>query len=423
MKSNKLQFCVVLAVFALASLACSIQLTNTPAAPTQALQATVQPQVTLPPVQTPSSPTTQAPNPSAVTPPSGILVDPGDGYGITLYNASGQSITELKAPNTSGYYTGDVHMAGPISGQILTPLVFLSWNGSTRAIMFNVNDAITQVKASNDLYQLKGADGQNMIVFVEVSWPSSGSGLDNKVYFGSVESLTGVAAPSFSLHDADMLAITPLAVKADNGQFQGFFYSRMPYGIGGDIVFSPQRGLYYYNAITSSKSEVISDTRIAAGISPDMTWAATTAYSSANQDLKLHNLSTQAVIQLPIESTSDRGAGDLIFSPDNHFIAWMEASGYRMAETPDFKSLVKVGDTSGTIIGNIPASSFTSVVGATADLVQPVGFLDDQNFLVQVYAADPAKTVIVKVSAVTGQVTQFCSGQFLGFYYPAPQVP
>lgn len=421
MKTNKLQICVVLAVFVFASLACSIQLTNTPPAPTQQQPATVQPEVTLAPVQTQAETAGPVPNPYPVTLPSGILVDTNDKYGITLFNAAGQSITELKAANSSSFYTGEALMAGPVAGQILTPLVYLAWDGS-RAIISNVNDTITQVKVSNDLFKLKGADGQDAIVFVEVSWPSGGSGLDNKVYFGSVESLTGTAAPNFTTNDPDMLAITPLAVKALNGQIKGFFYSRMAYGIGGDIVFAPQFGLYFYDTVAASTTQLISNEQVLVGLSPDMTWAASTAKSN-NQELQLSNLSNHTTIALPVESTSDRGAGELIFSPDDHFVAWMEASGFRMSDTPNFKSLVKVGDTSGTVMGNIPASSFTSVVGAAADLVQPVGFLDNQNFLVQVSTSPSNKNVIVKVNAISGQITAFCNGQFLGFYFPPPQVP
>lgn len=410
---------VLIAIFAVTSLACNIQLTNTPApsAPPPAADTNT------PAAAVPTSVDTQAVVPSQVptqstgsTLPSGILVDTGDKYGITLFNAAGQSITELKASNSSGFYTGEALMAGPVAGQILTPLVYLAWNGS-RQVVSNVNDTLTVIRQSNDLYQIKSADGQNVIVFVEVSWPSGGSGLDNKVYFGSVESLTGVSTPSFTTNDPDMLAIAPMAVKAVNGQIQGFFYSRMAYGIGGDIVFAPQRGLYFYNAVSATTTQVLSNDRTPVGISPDMTWAASTAYSNYT-DLQLHNLDANTSLPLPIESTSDRGAGNLVFSPDNHYIAWMEASGFRMSDTPNFKSLVKIGDNSGQVLFNIPDTAFSSVVGATAQFTDPVGFLDNANFLVQVLTADMNKSYVVKVNVQTGTITSFCSGIFLGFYYP-----
>jgi hypothetical protein len=412
---------ILLAIFAITSLACNIQFTNTPTPAnvpltivTQAPNVATQPVIisTQPPAAT--QPPVQA---ASLYMPSGILVDSGDKYGITLYNSAGLSITELKASNQYGFSVGDVHMAGSVSGQILTPLVFITWNGDTRAVMANINDAISVVTQSNDLYQLAGAAGQNVIAFTEVNWPSNGSGLINNVYFGTLESLTGSNIPTISMLDTEGMAYQPLAVYAVNGVPKGFYYSRAAYGIGGDIVFAPRRGLYYYEAASNNTVQILSPDRGPAGISPDMTWVASTTYSDFT-DLRLHQISSGTTVSLPIESTSDRGAGELVFSPDNHYVAWMEGSGFQMAEVPDFKSLVKVATTDGTVLFTLTSASFNGVIGTATGRANPVGFIDNENFLAQVRTENWDQSYIVKVNIPSNSISLFCSGVFLGFYYP-----
>jgi len=271
------------------SMACTIQLANTATPPPQTGAAQTQQFATLPSeIPTPQPEITEAQLQGGAGPmPEGILLDSQDQYGIKLYNTAGLPITELKAPHDSAFDLGDVHMAGPVSGPIMTPLVFMSWSNNQRAVYKNINDSITTIYESINLYQLAGAAGSDLIVFTDIGTPTDGSmGLVNNVYFGRVSTLNPSSTPVIVNNEGEGRAIQPLAVRDAAGQ-QGFYYTRAAYGIGGDIVFAPRNGLFYYDAVANSTSQILGNDRDPVGISPDLVWTASTRVADF-LDLQLH---------------------------------------------------------------------------------------------------------------------------------------
>lgn len=53
--------------------------------------------------------------------------------------------------------------------------------------------------------------------------------------------------------------------------------------------------------------------------------------------MSIRNISTGENISYPLLAAVDqRGAGEASFSPNNQYLAWMEANGWQMAEAPNF---------------------------------------------------------------------------------------
>ncbi len=406
--NNRSVTTIIIGLIAFITLACSIDLGGIPININTA-QSTPETEPELP-AQEKDQPVVSG-NPYL---PAGALVDTGDQYGITLYNTAGQVITELQAPAEYGFSQGEAAMAGPVSGQIDTALVFLSWSGGNRALMVNRGGSMALLRESNDLYRLKCAPGEDAIVFVETTYDDAGLG--NAVYIGTTTSLVGAHSPTYYEATADYFAFDPLGVRAGNGYPAGVFYAKAAYGIGGDIVFAPRKGFYYYEVSSNSVYQILDDTRNPVGFSPDGSFVAHTTIN--NQDLIATGIDSGQAFSLPVLPASNRGAGSLVFSPDNARVAWMEGQGWQMAEVPDFSSRIRIASYDGTLLWDIPDTQFNAVVGGQAQRVEPVGFLDAETLLVQVRRDEWSDTHLVRVNTSSGELSYFCSGVFLELYYP-----
>jgi len=235
----------------------------------------------------------------------------------------------------------------------------------------------------------------------------------------------GGATWSYERADPEIFATIPLAVQAANDQPQGVWYSLMPYGIGGDIVFPPHKGLYYLDlAAGGTENLYLANDFNPVGLSPDLNWVAYAPadngfVSGENPWLTLYNLYTTVSIDIPINPASDRGAGYAVFSPDNKFVAWMEGSGWMMAETPNFHSKVVIADINGNIMAELPDNVLADVAGdPNATWVQPVGWLDLETLIVDVRGDDWANTSLVRVRFDGSNIAYLAPGRFEGLTYP-----
>ena len=74
--------------------------------------------------------------------------------------------------------------------------------------------------------------------------------------------------------DTGSYAVRPLAIAHDQGQPLGVYYTTIPYGIGGDIVFEPRRSLNYLDLASYQSRELLGIGSSPSGFSPDLTWLA-----------------------------------------------------------------------------------------------------------------------------------------------------
>jgi hypothetical protein len=215
-----------------------------------------------------------------------------------------------------------------------------------------------------------------------------------------------------------------MAVEAENGDPQGVWYTLVPWGIGGDIVFPPRKGLFHLNINNLEHQLHLTEDFNPLGMSSDLMLVAYTPADNgfiegANNRLTIYNLSTQVGTYIDLDPSSNRGAGYAVFSPDKFYLAWMEGSGWQMAEVPDFTSRVRIASIAGAISADIPASTFASAAGdPTVTHVVPVGWLDAENLLVEARGDDWYSPALIKVRYDGSGMTKIGQGSFAGFIYP-----
>jgi hypothetical protein len=122
---------------------------------------------------------------------------------------------------------------------------------------------------------------------------------------------------------------------------------------------------------------------------------------------------------LPALPETDNGAGYGLFSPSNKYIAWVELQGDPFAE--NFRQMLRVATLDGQSIGDFPDVPFykaAELVGAGSRII-PAAWLDDENLLVQVTAAEkPHDGTVVKLNVATGERSRFAQGYLAGLFYP-----
>jgi hypothetical protein len=338
-----------------------------------------------------------------------------DNVGITFYNAAGQVITELKTDGLQNSSPSEVQLAGTVSGPIMTPLVYHAVDPQRR-ILININDAVSLMADAPDFYAMRGAPGQSVLVYATVTYNPGNNGITSNLYFGTLAQLTGGGGLVYSEQSNGSFAVYPLAVNAENGLPLGFYFSRQMYGIG-DAIFAPQKGLFYYDLASNSVAPVLDETRIPQGISLDHVWVASNAWQGDNS-ITVQHLNTNLHAYLPILPSSGDGAGFASFSPDDQFIAWMEASGAMMSDTPDFHSVVRVARTDGTLVRDVVDVNFGALVGVPITWVEPMAWLDNSTLLVQARGTNWTDAWVMKLDINSGTPSLFASGSFVGLYYP-----
>jgi hypothetical protein len=411
MKNYRSAISVVILVWVLSGLSCRLG-TATPVPPTQQGQGVTSSVENV--ITETITPETQVP-PVNYLLPSGVLIDTLDKVGITFFNTNGQVITELKTPGLQHSSPSEVHLAGTVSGQIMTPLVFHVWDPQSR-VLINVNDAISLMANAPNFYSMAGASGQSVMVYSVVNYKPDNSGITSNLYFGTLEQLTGGGGLVYSEDNNQSYADFPLEVNAENNVPLGFWFSHQAYGIG-DVIFAPQKGLFYYNQATNSIAPVLDETRRPLAISQDHNWVASNAFGG-DKSVTALNINTNTQAYYPLLANSDDGAGNVTFSPDSNYIAWMEASGSFMMDVPNFHSVVRIAQTNGTLVRDVIDVNFGAVVGAAVNWVQPVEWLDTSVVLVQALGMTSTDAWVLKLDVTTGNISLFATGNFVGLYYP-----
>ncbi len=353
--------------------------------------------------------------------PAGFMVSPIGQEKVQLYNLDGSLLGEINTPGGADLGPGQLALAGAVNGaQDIPPLVYRAFGENGASLMVTSGATATLLRAAGNFTEIAVAAGQDALVYIDVRLPTDGGyNLFSDCFLGSVASLTGNDTPTFSSQDADGYLFEPMGVFTEDGQMQGFFYARAPWGSGGDIVYRPRAGLYLYDATTGETAQVLSDSQQVVGLSPDLNWVAYIATDiTTDPTLYVTNVFTGETVSFPVAAEHDRGAGNAVISPDNTYIAWEEASGWQMAEQPDFQSYLFIGQMDGTVLGSFTGSDFDAVTGTPTWSVIPVGWLDSSNLILNVTPVDYSLgTSIVIFNLTTGDALSFIQGTFAGFFY------
>jgi hypothetical protein len=384
--------------------------------PTPSLIPVIEPTITSLPAPT-DTPSTMPISPNLYL-PVGFATYSLDGGRVVYYDLQGQQIGELQAPNLGTGSLRQVHIAGPLTlspGPLIPPLVYYVFDNGGE-LWLNNNNELSLVKASPNLYSLYGIPGKPLIVYSQIEY--SDIGLQSLVYLGDIQTLA-TANPILNSTNSQSYAIKPLAIATENDQAIGIWYTTVPYGIGGDIIFEPTRTLNYLDLSDNQIKTYLDLSKSPIGISDDQTWMAYNKTGGTGPLSIVHNFDFSTAITFPLMADNDRGSGDAVFSPDNQYVAWKEASGSLADQPPTFHETIRIATLEGNILTEIPDTSLIDISRLSEiGWVLPIGWLDTQTLALEVRGINWENASILSVKYDGTGLTFLASGSFIGFLYP-----
>jgi len=132
------------------------------------------------------------------------------------------------------------------------------------------------------------------------------------------------------------------------------------------------------------------------------------------------NLMTGQTLTIPLDPSSDRGAGNCAFSPSNNQVAWMEGSGYQMAEIPNFTSRIRVvmlfeGGIQEVMNMPTPSYNLTDILGAPVAALRPQTWLDESRLLLETGWGEYHKLFMLDINS--NRVIQEVPGALVSVFY------
>ena len=369
-------------------------------------------------VLTPASPPTDTPAPPAPTPtleptPISAPLSPG-GFVTYDYMSDRARLHDLQ-----GALTGEMPVPAPGEvvhiparlepGATSVPLIYLGRDMRTLTLVTGSGN--TPVFTANVLRKLAGASGEPLIAFSDLQFASGESiTLTSNLYAGDVLTIPG-ASPVFAYQSAESLSAVPLAVSP-----AGVWYTYEPYGIGGDIVYPVHRGLEYLDLASGQVSPVLEAERVPSALSPDLSLL---AYTLNNKEgLVVRQLASGAETSFDLLPSSNRGAGYAVFSPDNRYVAWIEISGFQSDPQPSPQGTVRIAETTGKLLAEVPQAAFTEFFGPSPFAVFPVAFVplgDGAALLLQVSSTE--ESAILRLTLDGSTLEKLADGRFGGLVY------
>ena len=410
-------------IFLLVAAACSSNSTVLPtptltsipsASSTPAEIPTIEP--TIPPSPLPADTPTVTPiNPYL---PNGITTFSSDSSKVSYYDLQGQLLGELQSVSLGMGSLQQAVIAGPLTyspGPILPPLVYYAFENGGELWM-NDNNNVTLLNTAPNLLNIIGVPGKAIIAYTLLEYLDLG--LRSNIFLADLQTTT-TAELILENTNTQSHAIKPLAISMTGGQPVGIWYTSVPYGIGGDIVFEPRSALEYLNLIDYQTQTRLDMTKAPAGISDDQTWLAYTSANGVGPMSIAHNFDFSTAVSFPLRPDSDRGSGVAVFSPDNQYIAWREASGSIADQPSTFRETIRIASVDGNILSEIPDTSLLPSSGfSEINWLIPVGWLDPQTLVLEVQGSSIENVAVLTVKFDGSGVTYLAPGSFIGFLYP-----
>jgi len=352
--------------------------------------------------------------------PDGVLISTGDENSLTFVDENGIFMRKIETPGIIAIDPEDVAITGPIVPDgPFPPVVYHQWTPN-QALMVNDKGDISTARASDTFLALAGAPGQDAIAFSEIMLNNENNP-HGFLYAAKTDDL-GSAAAFFDLVDQPFYwALKPVSVETLSGKTQGVWYAKTAWGIGGvDLIFPINRGLYYFDLTNGDNKLVLDDEHSLQGISPSLNFAASVqAGNIESAALSITKLSNGQSTQYPLDPDTDRGAGWAVFSPDDGYVAWLEASGSMVSDPYDFQSRVRVGDAAaGGVIQSVDDLTVKQVIGSSkVTMLRPAGWLDNKTLLIEARGEDWEDVSLLRFEVTSGTLSEFCEGSFLSFGY------
>lgn len=360
--------------------------------------------------------------------PAGAIIDPRPDRpdpteGLISYNTDGLVLGELLAPHAA-----EIHAAGHYPGSLSFPLVFHSFELESQEHGLYLNSGSSPANPGGQVSLLAPLDSRDMLsglvgvpgepVLFYIVFQPIDTMLQSRFFIGDIDSITA-APPILTIENNESSYCKPVSIHMQDGAPDGLWFTRTPWGIGGEIVFEYNEGLSYFNLASGTITEVLPPEARFSSLSVDQTWVAYSLRKETGSEFFILDLRGGEPILLPALLESDRGAGNGVFSPSNQYIAWREAQGSYF--DGNFHQTIRIATLDGRIVGEFKDVPFYKTAEFTDGMeVKPLGWLDDENLLVQVVAPEKpgGRGAVVKLDATTGQFTLFAPGFFAGWFYP-----
>ena len=400
---------IVLTIMVIGALLLACNLLTTPSVPPEDVQPPL-------PADVPDEPPVTEPLPETSNLPAGLGTARENT--VAFFDLNGTQISQVELPQNTFLSHDRTHIAGtvPASGWAV-PLLYFSYEDG-EALLFR--DGVGQIFAlqnGTSFLGLTGVPGKPLVAFSQIEYLDLA--LRSKIYVGSIQTLPS-AAPISVIDDPESWAIKPILVQAENDTPTQVWYTRIAYGIGGDIVFEPRKGLFVLDIATGQATTILDNNLSPWAISDDKEWVAFSAAGSQNNSMCVKNLGTRAELCFPaLPASEPRGAGNAFLSPDAQYLAWMEADGWLMAEVPSFVATVRVGQNNNAMVADLPMDTFESVAGIGAiSRAEPVAWLDNQTVIIQVRGQEWDQASLLGYNVTSGETSYLAPGAFVGLLYP-----
>lgn len=367
---------------------------------------------------TPSNSPTAIPVSSDLYLPNGIATFISGSGNVTYYDLQGQLVGTLQASNIgTGAYQQAV-IAGRLTlppSADLPPLVYFAFENGGE-LWQNINNDISLLKSAPNMLNMIGAPGNSIITYTLLDYVDAG--LHSQLFVADLQELS-TAMPMLENTNTEIYAIKPLRISMNEDQPSGIWYTTVPYGIGGDIVFEPRKTLSYLNLTDYQIKSYLDLTKSPVGISDDQTWIAYNSVASTGPLSIAHNFDFDTAVTYPLRPDSDRGSGEAVFSPGNQYVAWREASGSITTQPPSFHETIRIATLDGTILTELPDLALLEASGFTEiSWVVPIGWLDSQTLGLEVKGSVAQNVCIISVKADGSGLSYLVPGSFIGFLYP-----
>lgn len=402
-------------ILTLISLACSLPISITfgsePTPLPQPTQASVDEPVAAPTEEAPIIPETGQ---TGIPAPVAILTDPGDLKGANLYGVDGTFLAELILGEDLWLNLDTIAIGSdlaPVPSE--THLIFYDFSSASLK-KYSGPDNFSVLASIPTLLKIITEPYTSVFVFSTINMQANGT--QNDLYWTDINSFN---APIHEISELESrgYGISPLGVRPGEGNID-IWYTHVPYGIGGDIVFPPYSGLHRYRTGGDYNDVILDDEARPVGLSASKLWIAYTTPQAELSTLYIQNLENTENHQITLRSDSNRGAGYVEFSPRDTYFAWMEGSGWMMAETPDFNSTIRVASIKGELLAERAANDFGMAAGIESNWAKPVAWLDDQTLLVQVHGLEWTNSAIIKWNISENTLQFLIPGIFIDFVYP-----
>jgi len=284
--------------------------------------------------------------------------------------------------------------------------------------------------SSGEVVALSGAEG----IFTIITYSAAeytDEGYLTTIKTGEMGELAAITPQLTRLED-DVLVYNPLAVHVVEGQNQGTWFTYLMYKMS-DFAYMPYNGLFYFDLTSNQVIEYLSTDYRIKGFSPDQSLVAFGSAPGAdpaadNSSYIVRDLVSCQEWVFPWHESSIRGGGDVAFSPDNQYVAWIEAGGFTLDDLEQRLRISKLDQNQTTLVDS-ELENLTGLAGGEIPyyiaqvswlsnhvLLLQIGVPGVENYLLVAFAPDPAFPLDPALGA--NQAVPLAEGSFTGFLYP-----